>query len=96
MKLVFSYYFYDEEFSGRHVFPFEYSSIEDFQYMVLEKIKEHKDAMIKLHGEKDGSGWYKNGYVKIFDEELNVFHLEESIEYGVLTLEDWFNSNKIN
>jgi hypothetical protein len=95
MKLIFEYH-WDEEYvaSGTETMPFEYSSVEDFQYMVLEKIKEHKEECIEKYGKKDGSKWYRNDYIKILDKEFIVEDLEDSID-SVYELEVWFERNKI-
>jgi len=95
MKIVFEYYWGDYEASGIATIPFEYSSIEDFQYMVLEKIKEHKEQCIEKYGKKDGSEWYRNGSIEILNESFEVGNLEESIEYNVYELNEWFERNKI-
>ena len=95
MKLVFEYHWGDYEASGISTIPFEHSSIEDFQYMVLEKIKEYKEKCIKEYGEKDGSKWYRNGGIEILNDCFEVGNLEDSIEYNVYELNDWFERNKI-
>lgn len=94
MKLVLEYHWGDYEADGIATIPFEYSSIEDFQYMVLEKIKEHKEQCIEKYGKIDGSKWYRNGNITILEEEFGVADLEDSIE-SVYKLEDWFERNKI-
>jgi hypothetical protein len=94
MKIVFEYNWnVEHEASGTETIPFEYSSIEDFQFMVLEKIKEHKEKCIKEYGNIDGSQWYRNGNIKILNQEFNVGSLEDSIEFCVYELDDWFEKN---
>lgn len=94
MKLIFEYHWFVEfEASGTATIPLEYSSIEDFQYMVLERIKEYKEECIEKYGKIDGSKYYLNGYITILNEEFNVANLEESINY-VYELNDWFERNK--
>ena len=96
MKLVFEYHWSVEgEAEGTCTIPFEYSSIEDFQFMVLEKIKEHKERFIKEKGKKDGIAWYRNGSVEVLGADLNVGNLEDDIEHYVFTLEDWFEQHKL-
>lgn len=89
MKLVFEIHWCVEYVaSGIHTIPLEYSSIEDFQYMVLEKIKEYKEQC-------ENEEWYRNGYIEILGHEYNIGDLEDSIEYNVYELNDWFERNKI-
>ena len=91
MKLVLEIHWCVEyEASGIHTIPFEYSSIEDFQYMVLEKIKEYKEQQ-----EEKNKGWYRNGYLTILGEDYNIGDLEDSIEHYVYELNDWFERNKV-
>lgn len=97
MKLVFEYESTDGyTYSCTNTVPFEYSSVLEFQYMVLEKIKEHKQKCIKEYGKKDGSEWYRNGEINILGHDRNVGQLEDSIEHNVFTLEEWFDKNKAN
>ena|SRR3989304_9366080 len=94
MKLILVYYSGDGyTYSCTDSIPFEYASIDDFKYLVLEKIKEHKDACIAQHGKKDGEIYYRNGIVKLFDRDFNVGNIEDSID-NVYTLEEWFTKNK--
>lgn len=96
MKLVFEYnWIIDCVAGGVDAIPIEYDSIEDFQLMVLDKIKEHKDKCISEHGEINGSYWYRNGHIQILGREFNVGSLEDCIEHRVYTLEQWFENNKI-
>jgi hypothetical protein len=95
MKLVFKYRWYVEHVAeGTETIPFEYSSKEDFQYFVLEEIKNFKDECIKEHGEKDGEMWYRNSYIKILDCDMNIGDLEDCIEHNVFELDEWFEKLK--
>jgi hypothetical protein len=81
MKLVFTYSWCNEEASATITVPFEYSSLEDFQFMLLEKLDDCK----------------KNGqcYIRLFDCDINIEESDiERVENSVLTLEDWFERNK--
>jgi hypothetical protein len=94
MKLIFEYCWVDDcVSSGRETIPFEYSSIEDFQFMVLEKIKEYKEQSIREYGKSNGALWYRNGIITLWDETFNVGNLEDSIT-NVSELNDWFEGNK--
>ena len=96
MKLIYEHYWCDPWVaSGTITIPFEYSSIVDFQYFVLEEIEKHKQECIKQYGKKEGSIYYTNGYIEILGHELNVGDLESNIEDRVYTLEDWFEKNAI-
>lgn len=95
MNLVFVYESSDGcTYSCTNTIPFEYSSVDDFQFMVLEKIKEHKEACVLKYGAEDGEKWYRNGTIKIFDNhDIEIGHIEDCIE-RVYTLEEWFTKNK--
>jgi hypothetical protein len=97
MKLVFEYESTDGcTYSCANTIPFEYSSKDDFILMVLDKIFDHKVQCILEHGKKDGSEWYRNGYIEVFNNyNINVGSLEDSIEYNVFTLEEWFDKKKM-
>jgi hypothetical protein len=96
MKLILSHEFTDEcTYGVTSAIPFEYSSVVDFQYMVLEKIEEHKHKCILQYGTKNGQDWYKNGQIEILGMSLSVGALEHEIENSVYTLEDWFERNKV-
>jgi hypothetical protein len=96
MKLILLHDFTDGcTYGVTAAIPFEYSSIVDFQYMVLEKIEEHKNKCIREYGTKNGMEWYTNGEIDILDMSLSVGTLENRIENSVYTLEDWFERNKV-
>lgn len=97
MKLIFEYESTDGcTYSCTNTIPFEYSSVMEFQMMVLDKINVHKQKCIDEYGKKDGIGWYKNGYINILGHDINVYSLEDDIEHKVFTLEEWFDKNKAN
>lgn len=95
MKLVFQYEVGDGcTYSCTVTLPFEYSSVVDFQYMVLEKVAKQKEKSISHYGKKDGAEWYRNGYIDVLGCDINTGDAEEYIENGVLTLDEWFDKNK--
>ena len=82
MKLIFLYnWCVPYESSGTNTIPFEYSSLEEFQFMILEKIQEHK--------QKGLTHMLLFGYTMDIDEASL-----ESIESITFTLDDWFEKNK--
>jgi len=95
MNLIFVYSSGDGcTYECTDTIPFEYSSIDDFQFMVLEKIKEAKELCIEQYGAKDAEVYYRNGNIKLFGfSDMNIGNLEDSID-NVYTLEDWFNKKK--
>lgn len=95
-KLIFEYESTDGcTYSCTNTIPFEYSSVMEFQLMVLDKVEEYKQKCILDYGRKDGNIWYRNGHIKILDTEINVGHLIDNID-NVFTLDEWFNKNKTN
>lgn len=95
MKLILEYCSTDNcTFSCTSAIPFEYSSKDDFVLMVLDKIDEYKKECVLNYGNTDGSIWYRNGIVKIFNDEYNVGCLEDCIEYSVFELDEWFEKRK--
>lgn len=95
MKLVYEI-FWDEPYvaSGTHTLCFEYSSIEDFQLMVLQKIEDYKSEYIKLNGKRDGKRYYRFCQIELFGKYFDIGDLEDSIESSVHPLEGWFEKNK--
>ncbi|MEO6301736.1 MAG: hypothetical protein ABIP51_01060 [Bacteroidia bacterium] len=97
-KLVFELYFTDGCTYGNTVpVPFEFSSKEDFVFMVLEKIQESKRKA------KEENSDYAN--IILFEETLQVMnnfdygseqYREEDIENLTFTIEEWFNKIKKN
>jgi hypothetical protein len=76
MKIVFEYNWnVEHEASGTETIPFEYSSIEDFQFMVLEKIKEHKEKCIKEYGNID---FICLGILELFEIDWLISKVERS------------------
>lgn len=89
MRLVFIYHWcipYEAE--GTETIPFEYSSIEDFQFFVLEKIAEIKSK-------KDCFG-YSSHYIELFGYNMLIEEIEYNINHIVISLEDWFDKKKIS
>ena len=94
MKLVYEHNWCVEYVAdGTDTIPIEYSSKEDFQYMVLELIDNHKKSCIEKYGKKDGNNWYRNGSIELFNRGFNVGDLEDSID-TVYELDEWFEKNK--
>lgn len=98
MRLVYKYnWVCDHVASGTVTIPFEYLSILEFQYMVLEKLKVHKDEYMHTYGMKYGKkealAHYSNSTILLFGYNIKVEDLE-NIEHDVYTLEDWFDKNK--
>jgi len=93
-KLVFQYYWSDDCIcSGTATIPFEYSSIDDFIFMILQKTEEYRKNYIEKYGDDK---FYRNGYIEILGIDINVGDLEYIIESNssVYTLEDWFEKFK--
>lgn len=91
-KLIFEYYWGDGyTCSGTETIPFEWSSVEDFQLMVLGEIEEYR----KLYFTKYNTDkYYRNGSILIIGRDFNVGNLEDSIENYVYELNDWFETKK--
>ena len=83
-KLVYVHSWGDEGCCGTSHIPFLYSSKEDFVFDILERFKDFKWI----------SNWHEEE-IKELGVSLSKFELE-NIEYSVTTLEEWFETNKIN
>ena len=93
MKLIFNYHWDDPYVaSGTETILFEYSSIEDFQLMVLEKIEEHRKECVEKYKNKYG---YRYDYLTILDRSIRIEDLEDTILNSVFELDTWFEQNKI-
>jgi len=89
-KLVLVYHWGGEPCGGTDYIPFEYESKDKFVFDILEKYKDHK--WIYYNGSRSE---FDSDAVKIISE---VFYTKGDFEYlenNVLTLEEWFNQNKI-
>lgn len=95
-KLVFKNYCTDEcTYGYDNYYPFEYSSKDDFIFFVLEEIDKCKERNIKEYGKKDGSIYYLNNYITIFDDiTIKVDSLIDYIKQNIYTLDEWFELNK--
>lgn len=97
MKLIFRYDWCEEHVaSGVVTIPFEYSSKEDFQYLLLQKIEEYYANAEKEHGKqyvKKYPEQFNQGYVKVFDHYVSVESLSD-IEGCVYTVDEWFEVYK--
>ncbi len=94
-KFILYYSWGNEGESGICVYPFEYSSKDDFCLLVLDMIEKHKQECIKAYGKKNGELWYKNGYITVLGQDISVEYVED-IERCVYTLDEWFEANKLN
>jgi hypothetical protein len=80
VKLIYKYSWGGEPCSGIMIIPFEYKGKDEFIYDVL---KRFDDKYFKEHN-----------YVDLFGQYLNESDIND-IERNILTLEEWFNQEKV-
>lgn len=100
MNLVFIHHCGDGcTYECTDVIPFEYSSVEDFQFYCLEEVRKSKEVFINQHGQKylkDYPYLHSSNTISILEFHTSVEYIENNINHCVLTLENWFNKNKTN